>query len=55
MNKYIKIIGPGLLVAATGVGAGDLATSALAGSHIGLTAISAIVIGGVIKYFLNEG
>ena len=55
MNKYLKIIGPGLLVAATGVGAGDLATSALAGSHIGLTAISAIVIGGVIKYFLNEG
>lgn len=55
MKRYLKIIGPGLLVAATGVGAGDLATSALAGHHIGLTAIVAIVIGGWLKFFLNEG
>lgn len=55
MKKILSIIGPGLLVAATGVGAGDLATSALAGSHIGFTAMVAIVFGGVIKYFLNEG
>ncbi|WP_421879002.1 Nramp family divalent metal transporter [Marinoscillum sp.] len=55
MKRFLSIIGPGLLVAATGVGAGDLATSALAGSVIGFTAISAIVLGGIIKFTLNEG
>ena len=42
-------------MAATGVGAGDLATSAIAGSRIGWSALTAICIGAVIKYFLNEG
>ena len=32
----LAAFGPGLLVAATGVGAGDLLTGALAGSAIGL-------------------
>lgn len=55
MKKFLEIIGPGLLVAATGVGAGDLATSALAGSNIGIAAVSAVVVGGLIKFILNEG
>ncbi len=55
MKKFLAVFGPGLLIAATGVGAGDLATSALAGSKWGLTMIYAVILGGVIKYVLNEG
>ncbi|MEQ8472027.1 MAG: Nramp family divalent metal transporter [Marinoscillum sp.] len=55
VNRFFKSFGPGLLVAATGVGAGDLATSALAGAEIGVVAIWAVIFGGVIKYWLNLG
>jgi len=55
MKRILHIFGPGLLIAATGVGAGDLATSALAGANIGYVAIIAVFIGGVFKYFLNVG
>ncbi|WP_419186471.1 Nramp family divalent metal transporter [Rohdeia mirabilis] len=48
-------IGPGLLVAATGVGAGDLATSAFTGSALGVAVLWAVVVGAVFKFTLNEG
>ncbi|MCG8555917.1 MAG: Nramp family divalent metal transporter [Proteobacteria bacterium] len=48
-------LGPGLLVAATGVGAGDLATAGLVGSHLGVGVLWAVVVGAVLKYGLNEG
>ena len=50
----LLLIGPGLLVAATGVGAGDLATAAFAGSQLGLTVLWAVVVGAVVKLVLNE-
>ncbi|HLU38552.1 MAG TPA: Nramp family divalent metal transporter, partial [Planctomycetota bacterium] len=46
---------PGMLVAATGVGAGDLATSALAGSATGVALLWAIVLGCAMKFLLTEG
>lgn len=46
---------PGLLVAATGVGAGDLVTASLAGSALGTSLIWAAVAGALLKYALNEG
>lgn len=49
------IIGPGILVAATGVGAGDLATGAFAGGHLGVTVLWAVLIGAGLKYTINEG
>jgi Mn2+/Fe2+ NRAMP family transporter len=49
------IIGPGLLVAATGVGAGDLATGALTGSRLGVVVLWAVLLGAIIKFVLNEG
>lgn len=55
MKRFLLVFGPGLLVAATGVGAGDLATSALAGAKVGPSILIAVVFGGVIKYILNEG
>lgn len=45
----------GLLVAATGVGAGDLVLSALGGARYGLVLLWAIPIGALLKYALNEG
>jgi Mn2+/Fe2+ NRAMP family transporter len=43
------------LIAATGVGAGDLLTGGLAGSRHGLTLLWAAWVGALLKWFLNEG
>ncbi len=50
-----RLLIPGLLVAATGVGAGDLATSALTGSRLGVTILWAVLAGCAVKFLLNEG
>lgn len=49
------VILPGLLLAATGVGAGDLATGALAGVQLGTAILWAIALGALIKFALNDG
>jgi Mn2+/Fe2+ NRAMP family transporter len=49
------VVGPGLLVAATGVGAGDLATASFAGNRLGVAILWAVVLGAALKYLLNEG
>lgn len=54
-TKLLAIIGPGILIAATGVGAGDLATCALAGNKLGVAILWAILLGAFFKYILNEG
>jgi Mn2+/Fe2+ NRAMP family transporter len=51
----LALVGPGLLVAATGVGAGDLATAAFAGSHLGVAVLWAVVVGAALKLALTEG
>jgi Mn2+/Fe2+ NRAMP family transporter len=48
-------IAPGLLVAATGVGAGDLVTASLAGSDLGYRVLWAAWVGAALKWVLNEG
>lgn len=55
MRGFFAVIAPGLLVAATGVGAGDLATASLAGSKLGTAIMWAVVLGAFIKFVLNEG
>lgn len=45
----------GLIVAATGVGAGDLVTASLAGSEVGLVLLWAALAGAFLKWVLNEG
>ena len=49
------LIGPGLMVAATGVGAGDLTGGTVAGSRYGLVLIWAVVLGAFFKFVLTEG
>ncbi len=54
-NSLLAIIGPGILVAATGVGAGDLAAASFTGSKLGLTILWAVMLGAFLKFVLNEG
>ncbi|MET9862422.1 Nramp family divalent metal transporter [Streptomyces smyrnaeus] len=49
-----KMIGPGIVVAATGVGAGDLVATLVAGSKFGYTLLWAAVIGCIVKIALAE-
>lgn len=50
----IKAIGPGIVIAATGVGAGDLIAASVSGARYGTTILWAAVIGAIIKYAINE-
>lgn len=53
--KSWRIVGPGLVVAATGIGAGDLVATLVAGSRFGYALLWAAVLGVIIKIFLVEG
>ena len=55
LKTLLATIGPGILVAATGVGAGDLATATFTGTKLGTAILWAVVVGAVLKYVLNEG
>lgn len=50
-----KVIGPGLVVAATGVGAADMVATLVAGSRYGYGLLWAVVLGVVLKIVLVEG
>lgn len=50
-----RLIGPGLVVAATGVGAADLVATMIAGSKYGYALLWAVVLGCVMKVVLVEG
>jgi Mn2+/Fe2+ NRAMP family transporter len=53
--RIFKYIGPGVLVAATGVGAGDLATATFTGNTLGVAVLWAVLLGAFLKFVLNEG
>lgn len=53
--SLLSRLAPGLLVAATGVGAGDLLTASYAGSKAGMALVWAVVIGCLFKWSLTEG
>jgi Mn2+/Fe2+ NRAMP family transporter len=55
LNRFLTIIGPGMLTAATGVGAGDLATGSIAGSLLGTAVLWAVVVGAFLKFMITEG
>ena len=55
LGGKLKLMGPGLVLAAGGVGAGDLVTSLVAGTRFGTTLIWVIVLGALIKLSLVEG
>ena len=48
-------LGPGLLLAAAGIGVGDMVSSIIAGAEYGLTLIWALAAGVLVKYAITEG
>lgn len=55
LGLWLAVVMPGILTAATGVGAGDLATASLVGSRLGLTILWAVPLGAFLKFVLTEG
>lgn len=53
--RALTLIGPGFVVAATGLGAGDLVAAAVSGATLGSQLLWAIAFGAIIKLALNEG
>ena len=51
----LAAIGPGILLAATGVGGGDLATGTFVGSALGTAVLWAVLVGAFIKFIVTEG
>lgn len=52
---YFRLLGPGIAIAATGVGAGDLVAASKAGADWGYALLWAALAGALLKYVLNEG
>src|SRR5690606_30533990 len=53
--SLLAIIGPGLLLAATGVGSGDLATASIVGGMLGVGVLWAVLVGAFLKFVVTEG
>ncbi|GAA1760223.1 MULTISPECIES: Nramp family divalent metal transporter [Streptomonospora] len=49
-----RLIGPGIVAAATGVGSGDMVASLVAGERFGYTLLWAVVVGCLVKIALAE-
>ena len=54
-RTLMALIGPGLLLAASGVGAGDLAGAAFAGMRVGTGILWAALCGAFFKFVVTEG
>ena len=53
MNPFLAI-GPGIVIAATGLGAGDLIAASVAGARFGTALLWVVVVGALLKFVLNE-
>lgn len=54
LGRRIRQIGPGLVMAATGVGVGDLVSATVAGEKYGYAFVWAFVLAAILKYYLTE-
>lgn len=55
LRGKVKFLGPGLVVAATGVGVGDFIMATIAGAGFGWALSWAVVTGAAVKVLLSEG
>ena len=53
--SFLKLAGPGLVVAATGIGSGDVVAATVGGARYGVVLLWAIAVGAFFKFVLNEG
>jgi len=54
-TSVLVLIGPGLLLAATGIGGGDLATASFVGDLLGPTVLWAALVAAFLKFVVTEG
>jgi Mn2+/Fe2+ NRAMP family transporter len=52
--SFLRLVGPGLIVAATGIGAGDVVSATVGGARYGQALLWAIALGAFFKFVLNE-
>ncbi len=55
LREVYHIVGPGMVVAATGLGGGDIVAASAAGANYGPTLLWAVIVGSVLKFCLTEG
>ena len=53
--NFLKLAGPGLIVAATGIGSGDVVAATVGGARYGVVLLWAIAVGAFFKFVLSEG
>ena len=53
--SFLKLAGPGLVVAATGIGSGDVISATVGGARYGVVLLWAIAAGAFFKFVLSEG
>ena len=53
--SVLKLAGPGLVVAATGIGSGDVVSATVGGARYGVILLWAIAAGAFFKFVLQEG
>jgi Mn2+/Fe2+ NRAMP family transporter len=53
--SVLKLAGPGLVVAATGIGSGDVVSATVGGARYGIVLLWAIAAGAFFKFVLQEG
>ena len=54
-SSFLKLAGPGLVVAATGIGSGDVVSATVGGARYGVMLLWAIALGAFFKFVLSEG
>jgi Mn2+/Fe2+ NRAMP family transporter len=54
-DSFLKLAGPGLIVAATGIGSGDVVAATVGGARYGVVLLWAIALGAFFKFVLSEG
>jgi Mn2+/Fe2+ NRAMP family transporter len=53
--SFLKLAGPGLIVAATGIGSGDVVSATVGGAKYGVVLLWGIALGAFFKFVLSEG
>jgi Mn2+/Fe2+ NRAMP family transporter len=54
-QSFLRLAGPGLIVAASGIGSGDVVSATVSGANYGVVLLWAIALGAFFKFVLNEG
>jgi Mn2+/Fe2+ NRAMP family transporter len=53
--SFLKLAGPGLIVAASGIGSGDVVSATVGGANYGVVLLWGVAVGAFFKFVLNEG